>query len=122
MKNYLKLLDYADGMHNRKVKQERLELVALYYGGILANACNYRLYNQQSDSLEIIKSVTIVCSFYLGTLINSNVKSEDLRVEVITETIQQLLLYGKHILDKDETCKLITNIIDKLERDRLKIN
>lgn len=54
MKNFQKLLKYADGMHNRVIQKERLEMVALYYGGILANACNYRLYNQQSDELEIL--------------------------------------------------------------------
>lgn len=54
MENFHKLLKYAEGMHNRVIKRERLEMVALYYGGILANACNYRLYNQNTDELEIL--------------------------------------------------------------------
>lgn len=52
MENYNKLIDYAEGMHNRSIKRERLELVALYYGGILANACNYKLYDMETDSIS----------------------------------------------------------------------
>ncbi len=54
METFNRLIEYAEGRHNREIKRERLELVALYYGGILANACNYKIYDKDTDSISNI--------------------------------------------------------------------
>jgi len=54
MTNYDKLIQYSNGAHNRVIAQERIELMILYYGGILANACNFKLYNKNQDTIELI--------------------------------------------------------------------
>jgi len=45
MDNYQRLIQHVHGRHNIEVSLERIELMILYYGGIFANACNYRLYD-----------------------------------------------------------------------------
>ncbi len=52
--NYKRLIQYADGKHNKKVTPERLEVLSLYFGSILANSCNFKLYNMDTDRLENI--------------------------------------------------------------------
>jgi len=60
MDNYNKLIDYGVGKHNRHIARERVEITALYFGAILANACNYKTYNIDKDELENVNFYSLV--------------------------------------------------------------
>lgn len=83
LENYDRLLEWAYGLHNRVISTERLEIVAIYYGSLLANACNYKLYNMHTDTFENI-------NFY-GMLFMSSGEGKGYAKQVMQKPFQKIL-------------------------------